>query len=523
MLKKEKHSDLKLYCVIFLFFSSVIIYGLLNYGGIRSSDGEVVFRTAESLATKGTFAVSEELLAWKEFGLPQGKDGRYYSLFGPGQALICVPFVKVANAINETEWYKGKKIPLSYYVKEDLLNYFNRNIYPQNIEPHALRFIISFFNVLVTSITVVLFFLLIEKLTQSVLSAAWVAVLFAFGTFICSYSGTFLSEPLATLFLLWSFRKMLHGEFYETFGKLNFSRKLFLSGLLIGLAVSVHITAILFIPFFFVYVVYSSCKAYEIFSDRVIISFAWLIGLTIPLILLGYYNYERFGNILETGRTADPDVFYSRFVFPLHGLSGLLWSSGKGIIWYSPIFVVGLFRWRYFYENKRFLSIVVLGAILFRFLFIANRSDWHGGFCVGPRYMVMLTPFFLIPLGFYIKELFISRQKGKFLRLTLLFFLCISQQLYFCLGEVSSFFHMTKNYGADKGIDTFENDFIYFNWNACPLFHLLQGRRGPYFLQQIPLSNLTLWLVSVVIIALFVFGMYLFSVKFCNHPKENIY
>lgn len=515
-----KNSSLRLYCIIVLFGLSFIVYGLLTYGGVRAADSEIVFRTAESLATQSSFAVSD-MLAWKGFGLAQGKSGERYSLFGPGQALVCAPFIKAAKAINKTGWYQGKKVPISHYVDKDFLDYANSNIYPQNVEPHALRFIISFFNVLVTSITVVLFFLLMERLTQSVLSAAWVALLFAFGTLMFPYSGTFLSEPLTTLLLTGSFWNMLYGESRDSCGKILFVTAIFLSGLLLGLATAVHITVILFVPFFFTYVVYSSFKRFEIFFDKMFLSFAWVIGLMVPLIFLGYHNYARFGNIFESGRTADPNVVYGTFVAPWRGLAGLLWSGGKGIIWYSPAVVVGLLLWGYFYKNKRFLSIVLLCCVLFRFLFIASRSDWHGGFCVGPRYMLMLTPFLLIPFGFYMKEVFIGNQRRKLFDMASLSFLFISEQIFFCLGEIFSFLHMTRAGGAAKGFNVFRNDFIYFDWNCSPLLWLLHGERGPWVLQQVAWSNGTLLFLGMGIAAFCVLGLYLLSVRFCNNSARE--
>jgi len=347
----EKNSSLRLYCIIILFGLSFIVYSLLTYGGIRSPDSEVTFRTAESLATRCSFVLPHRL-TWKVFGVSQGKDGECYSLFGPGQALVCAPFIKVAKAVNKTGWYQGKKVPISHYVDKDSIKYVGGNVYPKNIEPHALRFIISFFNVLVTSITVVLFFLLMKRLTKSVLSAAWVALLFGFGTLMLPYSGTFLSEPLATLLLTGSLWNMLYGESCDRCGKIRFVTTILLSGLLLGLATTVHITAILFVPFFFIYVVYLSFKKFEIFSDKIFLCFTWVIGLIIPLIFLGYHNYARFGNIFETGRTAYNNVVYSTFVAPWRGLAGLSFSGGKGIIWYSPAVVIGLLLWRYFYKNK---------------------------------------------------------------------------------------------------------------------------------------------------------------------------
>ena len=41
----------------------------------------------------------------------------------------------------------------------------------------------------------------------------------------------------------------------------------------------------------------------------------------------------------------------------------------------------------------------MFAAAIFRYAFIAARSDWHGGFSVGPRYLMMVIPFLLLPLA----------------------------------------------------------------------------------------------------------------------------
>jgi hypothetical protein len=159
----------------------------MSYMGIRVPDSEIVFRTTEALANKGTFAVSEEL-TWKGFGLAQGKDGNRYSLFGPLEAIAAVPIYKIAQFINDTEWYKifPKSVPISFYIDDGLVK-FTYGIKPASIEPHALRSIVGLFNAFICSICVYIFFTLIKKLTQSDKSALLTTILFAFGTLLDCY------------------------------------------------------------------------------------------------------------------------------------------------------------------------------------------------------------------------------------------------------------------------------------------------------------------------------------------------
>ena len=69
-----------------------VVYALFSYGGIRSPDGEVLYRTAESLVRDGDFSI-EPLEAWPEFGVARGRDGEWYGKYGPGQPLAAAPLV----------------------------------------------------------------------------------------------------------------------------------------------------------------------------------------------------------------------------------------------------------------------------------------------------------------------------------------------------------------------------------------------------------------------------------------------
>lgn len=69
------HIHLKRRYTLLFFGVSLIIYTMMTYGGLRSPDSEIVFRTAESLITQKSWAVEEEL-PWPDFGLREGKDGK---------------------------------------------------------------------------------------------------------------------------------------------------------------------------------------------------------------------------------------------------------------------------------------------------------------------------------------------------------------------------------------------------------------------------------------------------------------
>ncbi len=492
--------------------TTAIVYLFFSYGGIRSPDSEVMFRTAEALATNGSFGLTSQPTelknfgptpdptAMQNFGLPAGKDGRFYSIFGPGQSLACVPIVELALLINKSGWYKSIPdfVPISHFVGIGVIEFVNGTT-PADLKPHALRFLVCFSNVIVGSLCVCFFFLLVKLLTKSDFAARWAAILFAFGSLMMPYSGTFFSEPLATLFVILSLYCLVWNDLTDGISVNQKYFSLLSAGLFLGMATTVHISAILYSPFFFAYGLYPFLRKRWSVKEFMVVGAMFSAGLGLFVGLLGYYNYVRFGNVLETGRTAAHQLAYAVYVAPWRGLFGLVFGSGKGIVWYCPSAVISLFLWRPFHKRFPVLSYTILGSVLSRIVFVASRSDWHGGFSLGPRYLVLAVPLLMLPLG----EVIADWTRKETMRTLWLFFLvtlaCIFEQIYFSLGEIFSFLHMVKWELLSHGINVLANDALYLDWAYSPLLYLLDAKRGPFLMKYIHLNNGTLfWLCAVL-------------------------
>ncbi len=490
-----------------LFAVCLLVYTLTAYGGVRSTDSEIVFRTAESLADEGSFAVDEGVL-WEGFGLARGKDGRSYSIFGPTQSLMLVPFILGAEAIDAPEWIHRFPVPLhpSHQVGQGLF-YYVGSVDPVEWHPHALRAAVSVFNILVSSLAVVLFWIIIRTLGHSSRTATLTSVLLAFGSLLWPYSGTFFSEPLATLMVLLSFLLLLSKG--QDAGDLSPTRRsAFISGVFLGVAGTVHITAILFMPFF----LFLTGTAYR-FSrfDAGRLKRAgglFTLGFLLPMVFLLYYNYARFGSFLETGRTVDASLsqrlFYGEFALPFLGLYGLLIGGAKGLLVTSPSTVLGFLSWRQFARRHNYLAHVLLAMVIFRILFIASRSDWHGGYCLGPRYLVMIIPFILLPLASWLEGP--GADKLSRLTLSLMVTVCVSVQLHFVLGEIFTFYYLIKWTYAPDGIAALKVPYPYLSWKFSPLTALPPDYRGPWLLEAIHLTNRTLWIWGTAL---------MFPVQYC--------
>ncbi len=528
-----------------LFIFSIAVFSLMSYWGIREPDSEVVFRTTEALATQGTFAVSDIHFSWDAFGLPEGKDGKHYSLFGPGEAIALVPFYKAAEIITATQWYQttGFPVGISHFTNDRGLVHFATGNPPLDLEAHAFRMVMGALNVILAALCVWIFFLIVKALTRSDQAALLTSLLFAFGSLIFPYSGTCFSELLAMLFVLLSFYLLVYPK--ATGGKPG-GLFLALSGLSLGLATATHITAILFAPFFCIYGAFGNRAETPAATERparsrgnkraglfesirrrwrettreeiqtlVRNAFLFSVGMAPVLAWLGYFNFVRFDSIFETGHTLgdQPEYGYGIMVAPWEGLFGLLFSAGKGLLLYCPAVILGLIFWRRFHRKYRFLSYTILAMALLRIVFIATRSDWHGGFGVGPRLLIMLIPFLMLPIGQWIADMIKNRHIKAVIAFAILSFVCIAQQIYFSLGEIFSFMHIIKWEGMRQGINVFQDNLIYLSWDMSPLLYLLEEKRGPWLLNFFDTGNYTLWFILVLIAAFGLFLVYRSALK----------
>lgn len=492
--------------ILILFVSALVVFGAANYGGMRSPDSEIVYRVGESIAAGRGFVVERDLQLWRGFGVSPGRGGRQYAIFGPLQSVAAAPLIAGASLINDTRWYDDADwLPVSFYSGRGLVDYLRLNV-PENREPHARRFLVSFFNALVSALCVVVFWLIARVITQSVIAAFAGTLLFGSGTLLWPYAGTFFSEPLATLLVLLSFQQLAAGDpaFVADGQRGTVPRRMVLAGVCLGLATTAHLTAILFFPFFALYAWYAggrntagrnSLNPLLLFST----------GVLLMLALLGAYNFARFGDVFQTGRsvgmTSIVTTEYSRFVAPWRGLWALLVSPGKGLFLYCPAVIAGLVAWRGFHRGHPFLSCTLAGAVLLRLVFIASRSDWHGGFSLGPRYLLMLIPFLILPVLFWLREQVAAKRARPLLAFMLFSFVCASQQLYFLLGELFSSYQLMKMTGAERGVNIFANDRIYLDWHYSPLLKLAHSRLAPFWLHARTSDPVSVWLAGAVLLA----------------------
>lgn len=445
----------------------------LHHGAIRSPDAETQFRACEALVETGSAAVPEEL-PWRGFGLATGRDGGRYSVFGPLQPLVCAPWLSVARGLSgEGAWSPFGDPPRpSLYADGHIRDHIQRRPLA-NPAAHRTRAWATLFNVGIGLLCLAAFAWALTPVLPA--PVAWtLALVLGLATPLWHYSGTFFGEPLAMTLTHLSLGAVLRA------GDGRSPRRwAAFAGVALGAAVAAHVTAVLFAPALMAWL--WSPPAATPGPDRRAQLGAFAAGLAGPLLALGALYSVRFGDPFETGRHVDPRAAaqfgYGRWTDHPRGLAGLLVGARKGLFVFAPVTLLGVIvATRLLRVHRRWVLVIALTAVG-RWLFIAARSDWHGGIGLGPRLLVMLVPWLLIPIGLWLA----AGGPRRWATLAVAAGAAAAQQAYFQLGEPFAFWQLTWwSYIATKR-SAFADDRIYLDWDVSPALHLHAGPPGPWW------------------------------------------
>ena len=350
-------------------------------GRIEFPDDEIVFQTAASLWDDGDLDIPAIPRRTGEpmdrptgtFGWAPGPAGQRFGFFGHGLAFVAVPMYALARAT-------AAVVPQAWphAVRSDHFVYHRR-------EHRAdwTRLVVSLTNALVTAATAWLLTRWLRALGFLMRTALVTGLAYAFATSAWAYTRTFLSEPLSALCIVAAaYCVTLHRAGRG-------ARWAWLAGAIAGFSLHVHALNLVFVPCLLGYALTRER------GRRALVGLAGLLallGLGAGLLLLG--QWLRFGDPLETGRFGH----YSHFVAPWEGLAAQMIAPGRSFWLYSPAAGLGLLGWGALRRRLPAVFWFALAAIFLRWLAISTRSDWFGGWGVGPRHLVPVIP--LAMLGF---------------------------------------------------------------------------------------------------------------------------
>jgi hypothetical protein len=409
--------------IIFSVFFFFLIINLISTGGHTDMwDGMVTFLLAESMATKQSAKLHPDIPT--------------ISNSEPGDSVRTMIHYEVQNYMIVTGKYadwiqQSMALEPIYSSRSLLLPAMSVPLYYAALAVSLLPILVIplFVNSFVIALTSLVIFCFSLEIYNSRKIAFVLSLIFTGCSFILPYNTSLFPQPLQMLLIIaaaFFIVKSLHfhSSFicnYTKFKIDNNKKALYyasLGGLFLGLSVFAHPTSVIVIPGFVAYSIFSMRH-----NKKGLISF--LLTLSIALSFMGLVNYLRFGSFTEFG--------YGSYFGTLSynagwtGLSGLLASTGKGLIFYFPIVILLPLALKYMYRENRWLFFLIVYIILIHWLYFGTLDDsesrsWSGAIAWGPRYLIPILPFITLALG----PLFARFKQSRVLLKASLLTLCVA-------------------------------------------------------------------------------------------------
>lgn len=373
-----------------VFFLFMALYLLTMGGHIYSPDEEILFRTTESLAKRGSLAIRP----LEGFATMKGRGGREFAQYGIGQPLLAIPFYWFGRGLSSVLSFSNA--PLWFH---DSIQYHGGSA-----EEFGSRFGVSLFNIFISALLCTVLFSFAVDLTGDK-KAAWLAViLFGAGTYAWVHSKPFFTEPLTALLSFWSFYLLYRGMQRESMVRI------LVAGGLFAYAILVRLDTLFMLPGYVVLIFLHNARGSGLNASGALRAqwkregganswrnYSFLLPLSLSLLAILVLNQIRFGSFFSTGYEDQSEGF--RFSTPiLGGLYGFLFSAGRGLFFFSPPLVLFFFAMRGFFKRQKNLATALLILVLSFFLIQCKWQNWAGGWCWGPRHIYQIHVFLALPV-----------------------------------------------------------------------------------------------------------------------------
>ena len=343
---------------VFFFFLSV--YLLTGQGSIQSADGKIMYLLTQSMVEQQSLSFSEQV----SLGDPEGEK---FSKYGIGMSLLAVPFYLAGKALSQV-------LPVE--------------------TSYATLFSVSMINALVTSLSCLLIYRFgCERFNFSHRTSVMLALGYGLSTIAWFYAEDFMSEPVTSLLMLAAV------FFFTGDDEGHNNRHLIWAGGLMGLALTCRLATLVAVPGFLLYFIWKNKKPqWQQIRSLILDSGRFLIPIGFFIFLILIYNYVRFHNIFETGY--EKGFGTSGWT----GFIGILFSPGKSVFLYNPLLLVGCLALPVFFKTRGKMALLFAWIVLSHLLLFSFWHSWYGGSGWGPRFMLVVLPYLILPVGFLLEK-----------------------------------------------------------------------------------------------------------------------
>ena len=409
--------------IIILFFS---IYTLSSDAHRATSDEDFAQQQALRIVLQEpdpefVLGKSGNFFKYPEFHFPYGEGpicnyGILCYPVGIPHSVTEVPFIFLNHHLNfittETVDFTIEDFPDTHYV------WWRNSVDPSH------TFMELFYGPLFSSLSVATFFLISRSFNYKITTSLLLAFILGLATIFFAYSQTSFNNVPAIFFMLAGF--LFFKRFIDN-QKILYaivSGTLFVFGFMVR-----HDVIWVIIPlFFFLTLNVIFQKTWTLKS--IIKKITKIISFALPL-LLGYqldnkielmrhsvtYVTENFVTTTIAGaevtKNISTDILNEIVGFAATsqpygdwgaGAFGLLFSPGVGLFVYVPILLTVFFSFPDFFRKNKIFTIIFLLAPSIYIIDFAGMNSWQGFTAWSPKYLYVIIPFLLLPLGASIEK-----------------------------------------------------------------------------------------------------------------------
>lgn len=328
------------------------------------TDSRWTLYLAESLVRSGDLNLDEyrSLVRTGDAYTLTRAGGHLHSYFPIGAALAAVPYMAVLDRLAPALW----GIDLYAYLQQ------------AKFDPFVAQLELTWASVIAAAAAAVVYLAARQKIGRA--RSVLLAGIFAFGTAAWSTASRALWQHGPSMLLL------AIALYLALCARTN-ERVIRFLGAILALACITRPTNVVVLAVFALYV--------ALYYRRQLAGY--LLGAGVVALLFVVYSLSVFGTVL-------PD-YYRAGRLALHpdfgtALAGNLVSPGRGLLVYSPVFLLCAYgvwlsaRWKHLAA----LTVPVVLALLLHWIVISLFPHWWGGHAYGPRYFTDVTPFLVFLL-----------------------------------------------------------------------------------------------------------------------------
>ena len=335
---------------LFLFLLSLYLLSMGNHFDepFYSTDEKFMIFTTRSLVEDRSLQIPEMF-------------GTTVSKYGILPSILAIPF-----------YLMGKGAALSFF--------------PDKADLVTLFFFFSM-NSFITALLGASFYSFSRYLGYPRKTACYSTLVLGLCTILFPYARYFFSAPLVSLVLLVSFYRFTK---YAREGK---RRDLVIASFSYALLLLTRMDGLILLPVYgfamFLVSIRKSRRTRPPSAIRDVVIFA--VPVLLALVCQALVNHLRYGSPFKSG--------YGKETFATNlaiGIYGLLFSSGRGMLLYSPPVILSFFCIGRFWRRHPVPSFMIISSALLWLFIFAKWWSWHGGLGWGPRFLIPLVPLFLL-------------------------------------------------------------------------------------------------------------------------------